>query len=76
MMHHAPRPDTVTVLAFAVFDQDWREMRAADCKATREAIAAMRWAKVLEGTAEDVPRSALDAEGRYRRLPTGWGALS
>lgn len=69
------RPDTVTVFAYREFDLDTLDMQVAACKATREAIARSALAEPLAGTGEDVPRDALDAQGRYRRLATGWGAL-
>lgn len=52
------------------------EMSAlAPFKATREAIEARYGGQVLEGTAQSVDPSDLDAHGRYRRQPTGWGDL-
>lgn len=69
------RNDTVTVFSYKAFDPESREMQVANGKATREAIAGMRQAEYLPGTAESVPRAALDAKGRYRRLATGWGEL-
>ena len=69
------RPDTVTVFSYRVFDPESREMQVALCKATPDAIARSAWAEPLAGTGEDVPRDALDAQGRYRRLATGWGEL-
>lgn len=68
------RPDTVTVFSYRVFDPETCEMQVAPCKATREVIAGSALAEALEGTGEVVPRHALDAQGRYRRLATGWGA--
>jgi hypothetical protein len=70
------RDGTVTVYAFRVFDLDACEMVPGSFKATREAIAAMFKAERLEGTAEDVPHELIDAQGRFRRLATGWGELS
>jgi len=75
MKHH----ETVTVYNFRVFDahahSDAHGMRLAACKATRETIASRFAGEVLEGTAQDVLPSELDAQGCYRRLATGWGAL-
>ncbi|MES2718730.1 MAG: hypothetical protein V4795_23430 [Pseudomonadota bacterium] len=51
-------------------------MQVADCKATRDAIAALRLAEHVPGTGEPVLRQSLNAQGRYRRLATGWGALA
>ena len=39
------------------------------------AVGTIPSARVLEGTGEDVPLSELDAQGRYRRIATGWGEL-
>jgi hypothetical protein len=69
------RHDTVTVFSFRAFDPDSRQMLLGGCKATRDAIAAIHLAEPVPGTAEEVPLHALDAQGCFRRLPTGWGAL-
>lgn len=45
-------------------------------KAQRQAIAKIFKGQVLEGTAEDVPESELDQDGRFRRVATGWGSLN
>ena len=66
---------TVTVFYFQTLDDGVEMARMAGYKATREQIAAMHSAKILEGTGERVPASELDAQGHYRRLPTGWGEL-
>jgi hypothetical protein len=66
---------TVTVFYFQTLDSGVEMARMAGFKATREQIAAMNGAKLLEGTGERVPTSELDAQGHYRRLPTGWGEL-
>ncbi|MES2714742.1 MAG: hypothetical protein V4795_03220 [Pseudomonadota bacterium] len=76
MHHDMHRDGTVTVYSYKAFDPDTREMQLASGKATRAAIAAMQLAEAVPGTAEDVPRQALDADGRYRRLATGWGDLA
>lgn len=47
----------------------------ATCKATRETIVEHLKGSVLEGTGEEVAEEALDAQGRYRRIATGWGEL-
>ena len=67
--------DTVTVYSYMAFDFDTREMQVVATKATPEAIAAMHRALLVQGTAEAVPRHALDGNGHFRRLPTGWGEL-
>ncbi|OGB05701.1 MAG: hypothetical protein A3E25_16635 [Burkholderiales bacterium RIFCSPHIGHO2_12_FULL_69_20] len=66
----------MTVYAFRVFDLNACEMVPGNFKATREAIAAMFKAERLDATAEDVPHALIDAQGRFRRLATGWGELS
>ena len=76
MNHGSPAADSVTVFSFRVFDPESREMQVASCKATRAAIGAMHLAELLPATAEDVPGDALDAQGRYRRVATGWGELA
>jgi len=66
---------TVTVFHFQTLDDGVEMARMAGYKATREQIAAMHSAKILEGTGERVPTSELDDQGHYRRMPTGWGEL-
>jgi hypothetical protein len=66
---------TVTVFYFQNLGDGVEMARMAGYKATREQIAAMHDAKILEGTGERVPTTELDEQGHYRRLPTGWGEL-
>ena len=66
---------TVTVFYFQTLDDGVEMARMAGFKATREQIAAMHGAKLLEGTGERVSTMELDAQGHYRRVPTGWGEL-
>jgi hypothetical protein len=66
-------PQTVTVYSYRILDHGVEMARQARFKATRERIAASAQAQILEGTAEDVPESELDAQGRYCRIATGWG---
>jgi hypothetical protein len=68
--------DTVTVYSFRVFDLESKDMQVSGYKATRKAIGALRRAEVLEGTAEQVPASALDEHQHFRRRATGWGELA
>jgi hypothetical protein len=68
-------PQTVTVYHFQTLDEGVEMARMAGFKATREQIAKMGNARLLEGTDERVPASELDPQGHYRRLPTGWGEL-
>ena len=44
-------------------------------KATRERIRSIPGSELLEGTGEQIDPSLLDAQGRYLRVPTGWGTL-
>ena len=66
---------TVTVYNFQLLDQGIEMPRQTNFKATREQIAALHNAKILEGTGEQVPKSELDSQGRFRRIATGWGEL-
>ena len=66
---------TVTVYNFRMLEFGVEMSRLAEYKATRERIAAMRNAVLLEGTEESVAASELDDQGHFRRMPTGWGAL-
>ena len=67
--------ETVTVFGFKMFDLETREMQVVGCKATLDAIGRLGLAEPVPGTAEDVPLGALDDQGRYRRVATGWGEL-
>ena len=53
-------PQAVTVFHFQTLDDGIEMARMAGYKATREQIAAMHSAKILEGTGECVPTSELD----------------
>ena len=75
MTHPTSPAETVTVYSFSYYDLKTRETPVALFKATRAAIAATQGGRLLEGTAEVVDRDALDGQGRYRRLATGWGDL-
>ena len=66
---------TVTVYNFRTLEFGVEMSRLAGFKATRERIASMGNAVLLEGTEESVPVSELDAQGHFRRMPTGWGEL-
>jgi len=67
---------TVTVYNFCLYDLDSRTMRQVPYKLPRSAIEGTKGAELLEGTAEEVAPEALDAQGRYRRVATGWGELA
>ncbi len=67
---------TVTVYHFRVCEPDVEGFHVSSFKASRELIVDRFGGIVMEGTDEQVEPSALDAEGRYRRIATGWGELS
>jgi hypothetical protein len=67
---------SATVYAFMSFEQSVENPSMAPFKATREAIVSRYLGRVLEGTAEQVETDALDPQGRYHRVATGWGELS
>lgn len=68
-------PDLVTVFNFSQFERGSDAPVVAPYKAPRDIIEKTLKRKVLEGTGEQVARDALDSEGRYRRIATGWGEL-
>jgi len=67
--------DLVTVFYFSRFELGSQTPAISSYKATRETIETRLKGKVLEGTGEKVPRDAIDREGRFRRIATGWGDL-
>jgi hypothetical protein len=67
---------TVVVYSFCLYDLDSRTMRQLPYKLPRPAIEATKGAELLEATAQEVALGALDAQGRYRRVATGWGELA
>ena len=67
--------DTVTVYSFQIIEFGPERSRLATFKAPRELILDRFKGELLEGSDEDVPIADLDAEGRYRRVATGWGEL-
>ena len=66
---------TVTVYNFRLFDTSSKGPVLATFKAPRALIVERFGGQVLEGTEEEVDASVLDAQGRYRRIATGWGEL-
>lgn len=66
--------DTVTVFHYRVFQATLKKFVLSSHKAPRTVIDALG-GEVIEGTAEQVRHGELDAEGVYRRSPTGWGEL-
>lgn len=67
---------TVIVYSFRQYDPYLRMHDVAKFKAPRDLIVSRFKGEVLEGTHEEVEASALDADGRYRRIATGWGELA
>ena len=67
--------DHVTVFHFGVRESGSDIPVVSSFKATRDTIVNSLKCEVLEGTGEEVPRHALDAQGRFRRVATGWGEL-
>ncbi len=67
---------TVIVYSFQIFDSEIGHLRHANCKASRETIASILGAELLEGTDQEVPAGALDELGRYRRIASGWGEMN
>ena len=66
---------TVVVYSFRVAGYNLESGQVAGYKATREAIDRIADGEILESTAEEVEAGELDPQGRYRRIPTGWGHL-
>lgn len=67
--------ETISVFSFRFYDGGSERPEVAPFKATRETIALLH-GEVLEGTDEEVARHELDADGHFRRMPTGWGELN
>jgi hypothetical protein len=66
----------ITVFSFHTLDSGFESPAVSPFKATREAIANVYQGDVIEGTGQQVDADELDAQGRYRRLATGWGEFS
>ncbi len=66
----------VTVFSFRTLDSGFESSAVSAFKATREAIAEVYQGDVIEGTGQRVSAEELDAQGRYRRVATGWGELN
>jgi hypothetical protein len=67
--------ELVTVFNYRKFEAGSDVPLIAPYKATRDAIVERLKCELLEGTGEQVPSVALDEQGRYRRVATGWGEL-
>ena len=59
-------PSMVMVYSYAVFDCGRGGSVVLPGKRSRESIARVRGARILEESGEDVPASALDETGLYR----------
>lgn len=68
--------DTVTVYSFRLLELEAEAYHVAPFKAPRAVISERFGGEVLEGTGLEVDPDDLDAQGRYRRIATGWGALA
>jgi len=73
-----PAQDTqhVAVYNFRMLERGYESAPVSPFKATRQAITEHFRGDLLEATEELVAMADLDREGRYRRMPTGWGELS
>lgn len=69
-------PETVTVYSFRVLDRGYESSRVSSFKALWFDILGVFGGDPIESTAQTVDADELDAHGRYRRVPTGWGALN
>jgi hypothetical protein len=67
---------TVTVYNFRSLDSGFESAPVSSFKATPQAIAEVFGGDLVEGTGERIDVSKLDADGSFRRRPTGWGELS
>src|SRR5258708_1931887 len=67
--------ELVTVFNYRHFETGSDMPLIAPYKATRETIIKNLKCELLEGTGEQVLSVALDEQGRYRRIATGWGEL-
>jgi hypothetical protein len=67
-------PDTVTVYSFRTYAGHAEMPIVAPYKATIEAIKAAA-GELIQGTEEEVPAEAVNPEGHYRRLASGWTDL-
>ncbi len=69
------RDGTIAVYTFRSLEAGVESSRVSTFKATREDIERVLVGDVLDATEEWIEPSRLDEDGRYRRLPTGWGDL-
>ena len=66
----------VTVYNFRILDSGFESAPVSTFKATRQAILDVFGGDPIDCTEEQVGLDELDADGRYRRLATGWGELN
>ncbi|MBT9594850.1 MAG: hypothetical protein IV094_02530 [Vitreoscilla sp.] len=67
--------NVVTVYSFRVYTGHAERPQVSPHKATKEAIVQLG-GELLKGTAQQVPARALDPQGHFRRVATGWGELN
>ena len=70
-----PEQDRVVVYNFRQLGSNVESYEVALFKATPALIASLG-GELLPGSEEEVAADELDAQGRYRRVSTGWGALN
>lgn len=70
------RDEFVTVYNYCQYERANDPPVMAKYKAPHHTIVHVFKQVVLEGTGEEVSTSALDSQGRYRRVATGWGELA
>jgi hypothetical protein len=70
------QPSVVTVYNFRILDSGYESAPVSTFKATRQAIQEVFGGDPIDATEERVGFEELDAEGRYRRIATGWGELN
>lgn len=70
------QPAEVTVYNFRILDSGFESAPVSTFKATRQAILDVFGGDPIDCTEEQVGLDELDADGRYRRLATGWGELN
>lgn len=67
--------ELIKVHNFWTYEKGAESPQLAPFKATRESIVKIWKGQVADGTEQWVEGTHLDAEGRYRRIATGWGEL-
>ena len=67
--------ETVTFYGVLVIERTRESPTVSAFKVSRELILQEFKGQVLERTGQEVSITELDAEGRYRRIATGWGKV-